>query len=520
MTDGTHYRTCPLCEATCGVCHRNRVRRGAGVSAAIVEDVFSRGYMCPKGSSLKGLHEDPDRTPPPLDPAPRGTRWRPTGTPPSRSSRNGSDRSSSNTARTQSACIPATRGRTTTRRSCTLPLLYGAIGRNRFAAASVDQRPARSCRAYFGTRTAFPVPDLDRTELLVLIGSDPFESNGSLATAPDWPGRLDAIRAARRHGYRRRSATVEDCGRRRRAPVDRPRHPTPRCWPASPTSCSPTVSLPRCGGPTTSTASTTVGRALAPFTPEAVGAHVRHRRRIGSVGSPTSWPIAQRRRPRTARHVPGKISPRSVELADRRRQHAPPATSTSRAAPCSAKPAALGLNTSGQPGVGAGTDYDTFRSRVRGLPGAFGQLPAAAIDRGDRNPGRRADPGHDHHRRQPGAVHPRTVLASRGALDSLEFMVSVDRLPERDHPSRRCDPAGPTPLQRSHYDVAFYQFSSATSPTTRRRSCPAATDSRTSGRPCSRLAGPSCQGRRRRRSTSADGRRDGVAAGADGRDRR
>src|SRR4029450_11801815 len=53
------YRTCPLCEATCGLeitLEGDRGKRIRGDRA----DVFSHGFICPKGSTLKQLHEDPD----------------------------------------------------------------------------------------------------------------------------------------------------------------------------------------------------------------------------------------------------------------------------------------------------------------------------------------------------------------------------------------------------------------------------------------------------------------------------
>ena len=58
-----------------------------------------------------------------------------------------------------------------------------------------------------------PVPDLDRTDYLLILGANPFASNGSLMTVPDVPGRLRAIRA---RGGRlvvvdpRRSKTAEE----------------------------------------------------------------------------------------------------------------------------------------------------------------------------------------------------------------------------------------------------------------------------------------------------------------------
>src|SRR3954467_12133933 len=60
MTETTHHRICPLCEACCGL--EVKVADGHVVSIRGHEaDVFSAGYLCPKGVALKDLHEDPDR---------------------------------------------------------------------------------------------------------------------------------------------------------------------------------------------------------------------------------------------------------------------------------------------------------------------------------------------------------------------------------------------------------------------------------------------------------------------------
>ena len=64
-----------------------------------------------------------------------------------------------------------------------------------FSAATVDQMPKHvSSGLMFGHPDLIPVPDIDRTSYLLMLGANPYESNGSLATAPDWPGRLQAIR--------------------------------------------------------------------------------------------------------------------------------------------------------------------------------------------------------------------------------------------------------------------------------------------------------------------------------------
>ena len=56
----TTFRTCPLCEATCGL--EVTVRDGAVTRIrGDRDDVFSKGFICPKGSTLRQLHDDPDR---------------------------------------------------------------------------------------------------------------------------------------------------------------------------------------------------------------------------------------------------------------------------------------------------------------------------------------------------------------------------------------------------------------------------------------------------------------------------
>jgi len=65
MTSTTSFRTCPLCEATCGLA----IEVEAGAVTRIRgdrDDVFSKGFLCPKGTVLGKFHEDPDRLRQPL----------------------------------------------------------------------------------------------------------------------------------------------------------------------------------------------------------------------------------------------------------------------------------------------------------------------------------------------------------------------------------------------------------------------------------------------------------------------
>src|SRR3970282_894637 len=193
MTTFTDFRTCPLWEATCGlqVTHRDeKVIRIRGDRA----DVFSRGFICPKGSTLGKLDEDPDRLRTPLV--------------------KGDGRHCPATwdeafAVIESRLTPiiAEHGPDAVGVYLGNPNVHSMSGvlyvrtllkmlrtKAIFSAATVDQMPKHvSSGLMFGHPDLIPVPDLDRTSYLMMLGANPHESNGSLATAPDWPGRLRAI---------------------------------------------------------------------------------------------------------------------------------------------------------------------------------------------------------------------------------------------------------------------------------------------------------------------------------------
>ena len=63
--DGVHLRTCALCEAMCGLHIHVKDGRVEKIRAND-DDVWSRGYICPKGTTLGDLHHDPDRLRKPL----------------------------------------------------------------------------------------------------------------------------------------------------------------------------------------------------------------------------------------------------------------------------------------------------------------------------------------------------------------------------------------------------------------------------------------------------------------------
>ncbi|MFI7228547.1 molybdopterin-dependent oxidoreductase [Nonomuraea angiospora] len=191
MTSTVH-RTCPLCEAVCGL--TLTLDEGGHVTSVRgdKDDPFSKGFICPKGASLGRLDEDPDRLRKPL--IREGDLWREVGW------------------EEAFAAVKAGLDRVADRRSAAIYLgnpnahsmagaLYGAplikaLGtRNVYSASTADQMPKHVASGLmFGHPLAIPVPDLDRTDYLLMLGANPLESNGSLCTAPDFPGRLKALR--------------------------------------------------------------------------------------------------------------------------------------------------------------------------------------------------------------------------------------------------------------------------------------------------------------------------------------
>ncbi len=191
----TALRICPLCEATCGL---TLTIDGAAVTGARGDrdDVFSRGFICPKGAAFGQLDADPDRLRTPLvrrDGRLREATWEEAydaiaDAVPALVRDHGAHSvgvvlGNPNVHTMAGALYP--------------PLLLKALGtRNLFTASTLDQMPKHvSSGLLFGDPFAIPVPDLDRTDFLLLLGANPVESNGSLCTAPDFPGRLKALRA-------------------------------------------------------------------------------------------------------------------------------------------------------------------------------------------------------------------------------------------------------------------------------------------------------------------------------------
>jgi anaerobic selenocysteine-containing dehydrogenase len=189
------YRTCSLCEATCGLeltVVDGRVERIRGDD----DDVFSRGFVCPKGASLGQLHDDPDRLRAPLvrgdDGELREATW------PEAYARvaellepvlaeHGPDAVATYIGNPMGQSLSG---------NLYLRGYHKALGTKQlYTVGTVDQHPKSLANALlYGTQFSVAVPDLDRTDHLLLLGANPVVSQGSLVAAPDIRTRLRAIR--------------------------------------------------------------------------------------------------------------------------------------------------------------------------------------------------------------------------------------------------------------------------------------------------------------------------------------
>ncbi|MYT39908.1 molybdopterin-dependent oxidoreductase [Streptomyces sp. SID8356] len=457
----TAPRICPLCEATCGL---TLTIEGTTVTGARGDrdDIFSRGFICPKGASFGGLDADPDRLRVPLvrgeDGELREAAWS-----------EAFDRIAARIPALTEAHGPQAVGVVlgnpnvhTMAGALYPPLLLAALRtRNVFTASTLDQMPKHvSSGLLFGDAHAIPVPDLDRTDHLLLIGANPLESNGSLCTAPDFPGRLKALR--RRGG----TLTVIDPRRTRTARLaDRHVAIRPGADALLLAAMAQVLFAEKLVDPGALTGQLEgldeLGAALADFTPDAVAAAC-------DVDAATITALARELAAAPTAAVYGRIGSCTVEhgtLAswlvdvlniltgnlDRPGGALFPLSATARAP----RERAPGARTATP---GKGFALGRWASRVSGHPEAKGELPIAALAEEIETPGE-------------GRIRTLIVLAANPVLSApdgdrldaalaghLDFMVSVD--PYLNETSRHADVVlpPPPPSQSAHFDFAFNSF--------------------------------------------------------------
>ncbi|MEN9609991.1 MAG: hypothetical protein RLZZ628_805 [Bacteroidota bacterium] len=189
----THFRTCNLCEALCGLKIEvvdNQVKTITGDK----NDPFSRGHICPKAVALKDVYEDPNRLKTPM-----------------RRTTTGWESISWEAAYTEIAAklksIQAQYGNNAVGAYQGNPSIHNwgtslnsgnffrlLKTKNMFSATSSDQLPHHfAAWQMFGHPMLLPIPDIDRTDFWLIFGGNPIASNGSIMSAPDVAHRLKAI---------------------------------------------------------------------------------------------------------------------------------------------------------------------------------------------------------------------------------------------------------------------------------------------------------------------------------------
>jgi anaerobic selenocysteine-containing dehydrogenase len=449
-----HYRTCPFCEATCGLEIETDGRDVLSIRGD-EDDVLSHGFICPKAYGLKELHEDPDRLTTPLvrrDGELVEASWEEAFEEIDRHlppilEKHGRNAAAAYIGNPNAHNLSA--------------LVYGsawlrALGsQNIYSASTVDQMPKQvSSGLMFGTMLSVPVPDVDRTDHLLILGANPLVSNGSLLTAPDMRGRMRGIRE-------RGGKVVVIDPRRSRTAEEADEHHFIRPG----TDAHLLLGI----------ASTLVEEGL-----DEPGRLAEHTNGLDEV------------RELVGQFPPERVSPvcgiapedirrmaRELAAAERAAVYARIGTTTQefgtlaswlvdvvnvltgnldREGGAMFTLAAAGQrNTVGEPGKGKGVNLGRWGSRVRGLPESFGELPVACLAEEIETPGEGQVRALITVAGNPVVSTPNSGRLER-AIESLEFMLSVDIYVNET--TRHADVIlpGPEPLEKSHYDLALYQL--------------------------------------------------------------
>jgi anaerobic selenocysteine-containing dehydrogenase len=193
--ESVRHITCVLCEASCGL---EVTLRGPEIVSirGHADDPLSRGHICPKGVALQDLHTDPDRLRRPVRRV--GQDFVEIGWPEAIElaadllagvqERHGRDAVATYLGNPNVHSLGALTHGTA------IPRALGS--KHVFSATSVDQLPHHVVAwAMYGHQFLLPVPDIDRARLVVLVGTNPMASNGSLWTVPDFPGRVRELQA-------------------------------------------------------------------------------------------------------------------------------------------------------------------------------------------------------------------------------------------------------------------------------------------------------------------------------------
>jgi anaerobic selenocysteine-containing dehydrogenase len=456
----TAFRTCPLCEASCGL---EITLRSDGSGGEVVQrirgdqlDVFSKGYICPKGSTLKHLHEDPDRLRTPMVkrdgehvPVTWDEAWEVVAAGLAGVIERGGRESlaayvGNPTAHSLSAMM------------FSRVLLTGLGTRHRFSASTVDQMPRHVASGYvYGSPVAIAVPDLDRTDYLVILGANPYASNGSVCTAADFPGRIEAIQA--RGG---KVVVVDPRLSRTAEQADQWVSIRPGTDALLLAAIANTMLAEGLADPGDHVAAHLSGldevtAALEPFTAEFAAP-------VTGVDAATIRSMARELAAAPSAAVYGRIGTTTTEFGSTASWLIDVVNILSGnldrpGGSMFPTPVAGGGTTRGKPGSGRGFSVGRGHSRVGGHPEVMGEYPVGVLSEEIETPGDGQIRGLVTLAGNPVLSTPNSERLAR-ALDQLEFMVSIDLY--LNETTRHADVILPPPsqLQRGHYDLLLLQF--------------------------------------------------------------
>jgi anaerobic selenocysteine-containing dehydrogenase len=454
--NATHFRTCPLCEATCGL---EITTRDTTLGREVVrirgdrDDVFSKGFICPKGSTIKDLDTDANRVRRPLI------------------KENGVFRPASwdeafalidlrlgTVRREHGDDAVAIYVGNPNAHSLAGALYLGDVirsfrTRNVYSASTVDQMPKQiSAGLMFGTAISVPVPDVDHTDYLLMLGANPYESNGSLFTAPDLPGRLEALRA-------RGGKLVVVDPRRTKTADHADEHVallpgTDALWLFALINVIVSEGRIDLGSIADHvTGLDEIVRLCAPFTPEAVAQPC-------GVDAAVTVRIARELCAAPSAAVYGRIGTCTQEFGTTASWlidvlNVITANLDRRGGAMFTRPAVGAAHTRGTSGSGRGVRTGRWTSRVEAMPEMLGEFPVTTL------PAEIETPGQGQVRAMivvggnPVSSNPDSKRVDR-AIASLEFLVSVDMYVNET--SRHADVILPTNriLTKSHFDMQLY----------------------------------------------------------------
>ncbi|WP_028080574.1 molybdopterin oxidoreductase family protein [Solimonas soli] len=450
MTEQIHYGACNLCEAICGL----EFHVGDGRIKAIrgdQRDPLSRGHICPKAVALQDLHEDPDRLRRPQKRV--GGQWHEVGW--DEALDEVADRLAAVARAHGGNAVAGYLGNPSVHNWGIMThsgALFGPLKtRSRYSATSVDQLPHQLVSYWlYGHQLLVAVPDIDRSQFILMLGANPMASNGSLWTVPDFRKRLKAMQA------RGGKLVLIDPRRTETAEVADEHH---FIRPGADAAlllallqllfAEQRVKPGRLADFTDGLEE--AGRLVAPFTPERAAA-------VSGIAADDIRRLARELAAAPAGAVYGRMGV-STQAHGTLCQWAivmlniVTGNLDREGGMMFAHPA---MDLIKGPGSKPG-HYDAWRSRVRGLPEFGGELPVAALAEEILT---------------PGAGQIRALLTIAGnpvlstpngrrleqALGTLEFMVAIDCY--RNETTRFADfilpPTGS--LEHDHYDLIFHHF--------------------------------------------------------------